>query len=134
MRCSTPLPSCAEAWGDELALLAGNWLREALVTLRIRRLHVDADRACSATTSATSSSTTTGWSRRDRDEPEAISTGEVLEIRPSDDWLEPVERHAAAALDMVFAQLLLKVAEEARGLPVHRDLAAKQPPRPGQGA
>ena len=64
-----------------------------------------------------------------RNVPKPISTDELLDIRPSESWLERVSDGLRPKLDMVVAQLLLKVSSEAEAFPFIEALAETHPDR-----
>lgn len=119
-------PERADSWARELTVLAHNWLREALVTYQFDR------------------STSLG-PRMQRDnygnffywdpdsqqfqgnQPQTIKIAKLLEIRPDEAWLARVESTLRPKIDMVSAQLLLKVGEETKAFPYIEGLAATNP-------
>ncbi|MBX3414697.1 MAG: hypothetical protein KF708_18560 [Pirellulales bacterium] len=123
-------PETAQEWRETLNLLATNWLREAQVTYKMD----DRNRLGPQ------------W-RRDRygnffyieDEagqnlyPQmngmlaAISTGELLDVRPSDEWLALVDESLQARFAAVFSQLYLKGNEEEQAFPYIERLAQTDP-------
>ena len=123
-------PERAGGWHDSVNLLAGNWLREAVVSYQLDQ------------------STRRGPSlRRDpfgnyfygeEDDPyrsmsrssnriSAIKTGDLLEIKPSDAWLALVSPSIKPKFDMICAQLYLKVNEDDTAFPYIEQLAAVYP-------
>jgi len=122
----TAAPELAGQWSAELSLLAANWLREAQhsyqfdeSTSRGPRMQRDAygnvfwyDM---------------GYGGRNNGMAAAIKTGDLLEIRPSDAWLAHVDATLRPRLSMIYAQLLLKVSEEAEAFPYIEALAASDP-------
>lgn len=118
-------PERAAEWRATLNLLADNWAREADFTYRFDQ------------------STQRGPARQ-RDYygnffyyeqqfnnrgnmPAAITTGKILDIRPSDAWLALIDAATRPRLDMLVAQLLLKVGEENEAFPYIERLAAEHP-------
>ncbi|MCY2960350.1 MAG: hypothetical protein NTY35_09310 [Planctomycetota bacterium] len=119
-------PERADSWSRELTMLAHNWLREAQVTYQFDR------------------STSLG-PRMQRDNygnffywdpdnqqfqgntPQTVKIAKILEIRPDAAWLARVEPTLRPKIDMVSAQLLLKVSEEAKAFPYIEGLAADYP-------
>lgn len=118
-------------WGPALELMAISWLRESAVTYQY-----DA-----------STSYAPGM-RRDMygnifysnpgDEDmymqgsragflQPISTGDLLEVRPGDNWLKHVSPSLRPKFDTVFAQLYLKVSEEEKALPYIESLVETHP-------
>ena len=123
-------PDRAAEWRRELTLLAGNWLREAVVTHKF------------------DSSTSLGprmqrdnygnffywndeWDPQGRmmqmNAPMPIPTAKVLDLRPGNDWVALVDATLQPRLHMMFAQLLLKVGEETPAFPHIEELAATHP-------
>ncbi len=123
-------PEQATKWQSTVNLLAGNWLKEAVAAYRygqsssrspmMRRdpfgnlYYIDEDEMYRRQSSQTS---------RIR----AIGTGDLLEIRPSDEWLKLVDGSLKPKFDMVFAQLYLKVNEEDEAFPYIEELATSHP-------
>ncbi len=118
-------PEQATKWQSTVNLLAGNWLKEAVAADRYGQ-----------------SSSRSPMMRRDpfgnlyymnQDEMNmrssqssrirAIATGDLLEIRPSDEWLKLVDESLKPKFDMVFARLYLKVNEEDEAFPYIEKLA-----------
>jgi hypothetical protein len=124
-------PELAKEWKTTLNMLAINWLEEAKSTYQYDR------------------STSSGPSfRRDmygniyytsQDQPynqyssssriSAISTGEILEVRPSDAWLDLVDVNIRPKFNMLVAQLLLKVNEEDKAFPYIEQICKTFPKR-----
>lgn len=122
-------PEKAREWSDSLNLLANNWLSEALFSYQydtstsrgpsLQRdsygnyFYFDNDRY-------TRSSRTTS-----RGTP--ITVGKLLDIKPSDEWLTYVFDGMKPKFAMVFAQLFLKVDEDADAFPYVESLAQTHP-------
>lgn len=121
-------PELAAEWKGTLSMLATNWLREAEFTYRYGQ------------------STSRGpmlqrdpfgnffyynnrGSSTNRNMPAPISTDDVLDIRPSQAWLDLIAEELRPKFDMVTAQLLLKVNEEAEAFPYIEELALSHPER-----
>jgi hypothetical protein len=120
-------PELADQWSSELSLLAANWLREALhsyqfdeSTARGPRMRRDAYGNVYWYDMGFGGSRNSGMAA-------AIGTGDLLEIRPGDEWLAHVEATLKPRLSMVYAQLLLKVGEETEAFPYIESLAASDP-------
>lgn len=118
-------PERAAEWQVELSLLAGNWLREAGITYQ----HDD-----STSLGPRMQRDTYGnyfyWDPgvvRRGNAPSPIRTAQMLDIRPSAEWLARVDTTLQPRIQMVFAQLLLKVAEDAAAFPYIEELAASHP-------
>jgi hypothetical protein len=120
-------PERAAEWQTTLNLLAVNWLNEATYTYEQDQ------------------STTRGPAlRRDPygnffyfdggasmrgNMPQPIKTGDMLELRPSEAWLAHVAPGLKPKLDMVTAQLHLKLSEEEQAFPFIESLAPVLPER-----
>src|SRR5260221_17629 len=122
-------PERADAWKVELALLAGNWLREAIVTYQF-----DTSTSLGPKMQRDSWGNFFYWNdewdgnnRMRGNNPAPITTAKILDVRPSDDWIARVDPTLQPRLHMAFAQLLLKVDEEAQAFPHIEELAATHP-------
>ncbi|MEQ1630901.1 MAG: hypothetical protein ABL997_00915, partial [Planctomycetota bacterium] len=115
-------PDRAAEWRTQLSILADNWLREA--------------------TSAYQFDQSSGYyssMRRDRygnffyyDESaesngQTIKVADVLDLRPSDQWIAKLEAGMQPKFAMMTAQLWLKVQEEAKAFPYIQELAKTHP-------
>ncbi|MCH8044017.1 MAG: hypothetical protein IID44_09900 [Planctomycetes bacterium] len=121
-------PERADKWRASLSILAENWLREADVSYRYdtsTSLGPNAQRDVYGNIfymqmmQAQAQQAARGL--------QAIATGELLEIRPSDAWLARVSASVRPSLHKAFARLYLKVHEEDRALPYIEQLAASHP-------
>ncbi len=118
-------PQLADQWKRELEVLADAWLREAQFTYQ------------------NDESTSLG-PRMERDYygnffyyeygggrrghmPTPLRTDKILDTRPSDDWLARLDPTLQPRFQMIFAQLLLKVGEEALAFPYIESLARSLP-------
>jgi len=116
-------PELGTRWRAALELLATNWLKEAVFSQqrdpstqrgpRMRRdyygnFYYYGD----------------DYVRTDNQTPTPIPTGKLLEVRPSDRWLDHVEEGIRPKFAMVTAELLLKVGEEREAFPYIERLAA----------
>lgn len=119
-------PQLADQWKRELEVLADAWLREAQFTYQ------------------NDESTSLG-PRMERDfygnyfyydyygggrrgnMPTPLRTDKILDTRPSDDWLARLDPTLQPRFQMIFAQLLLKVGEEALAFPYIESLARTLP-------
>ncbi len=118
-------PERASDWRSELSLLAGNWLREANVTYQY-----DDSTSLGPRMQRDTYGNYFYWDpgqQRRGNVPTAIRTAQMLEIRPSDEWLDRVDATLQPRVRMVFAQLLLKVGEDAAAFPYIEQLAASHP-------
>ncbi len=119
----------ADSWKNTLNLLALSWLREAALSYE----------------DDSSTGLTPGMQRdvygnifymdggmgirggRGNGGTSPISTGDLLEARPSDRWLSLIEPSLRSKFDAIFAQLYLKVGEESLAFPYIESLGAKYP-------
>lgn len=122
-------PERADQWKTELALLAGNWLREAIVTYQF-----DTSTSLGPKMQRDSWGNFFYWNddwdpmnRMRGNNPAPITVAKILDVRPSDEWLARVDETLQPRLHMAFAQLLLKVDEEAQAFPHIEQLAATHP-------
>lgn len=114
-------PELASKWRGTIALLANNWLQEALFTYTrdtssTRGQQMRFDSYGNVYYSSFSSS-------RGRSNQNPVPTNDLLDIRPSEDWLELVPAGLRPKLNMVTAQLLLKVEAEEEAFPYIERLA-----------
>lgn len=125
-------PAADGNWQQPLELLALGWLREAEFTFRfdtsksygpsMRRdsfgniYYADDD-------SGTDPDRMPGG-RRTR---AAVTTGEMLEVRPDEEWLAFVSPALRPRFDLVFARLFLKVSEDEQALPFIERVATTHP-------
>jgi hypothetical protein len=122
----TAAPELAGQWSSELSLLASNWLREAQHSYQF-------DESTSRGPRMQRDSYGNvfwydmGYGGRNNGMAAAIKTGDLLEIRPSDEWLAHVDATLRPRLSMIYAQLLLKVSEETEAFPYIEALAASDP-------
>lgn len=123
-------PERATEWKRELALLAGNWLREAIVTYKF-----DTSTSLGPRMQRDNFGNFFFWNddwdpemrMRGGNNPAPIATSKILDLRPGDDWVALVDATLQPRLHMIFAQLLLKVGEEAPAFPHIEELAATHP-------
>jgi len=117
----------AASWKSELALLAGNWLREG------EHSYVNDD---SKTLLQDMQRDMYGnffydpyyyRNRRTNTGAKAIRTGDLLEVRPSETWLSFVSEGIRPKYDMLYAQLYLKVAEDELAYPYIESLTKSHP-------
>jgi len=122
-------PELATQWKSELALLAGNWLREANVTYRF-----DTSTSLGPRMQRDNWGNFFYWNDEWNSEmqtrgsnPAPIATAKILDVRPSEAWIARVDETLQPRLHMAFAQLFLKVGEEAEAFPHIEQLAATHP-------
>jgi len=119
-------PERAGQWRAELDLLAGNWLSEALLSYQMddsTSLGPRVQRDVYGNVFYYDM----GWTGNRGMAPTPIRTAQVLEHRPSEAWLALVEDTLRPRLSMAYAQLYLKVGEEAEAFPYIEALAASEP-------
>lgn len=121
-------PEQASEWKKLLELLAVNWLREAEISYSDDKSSsmgptMQRDQYGNIFYSNTGSSISRSRNLR----LSAIGTGDLLEIRPSEDWLALVGPTLRPKFDSVLAQLYLKVAEEDLALPYIEKLGKDHP-------
>ena len=117
-------PELAGQWSDEMDLLAGNWLCEANVTYQ---LDTSTSRGPRMQRDVYGNFFYFDGMQHGGNAAEAIATGKLLELRPGEAWLELVSDTLRPRLAMVFAQLLLKISEEAEAFPYIESLASSDP-------
>jgi hypothetical protein len=115
-------PERGSEWRTQLSLLADNWLREVQATLQFDQ--------------------SSGYSprmRRDRygnffyvednqgENSQAIAAAAILDLTPSQGWIEKLEAGMQPKFAMLTAQLWLKVQEEAKAFPFIEQLAKTHP-------
>jgi len=126
-------PERAGEWGPTLSLLAANWLREADYS-RVWDRSTKRGPAMQRDAYGNVFYYDFYYSQSNRvpsNQPQPIATAELLDIRPSDAWLEHVAAGLAPRIDMVTAQLLLKVGDEESAFPFIERLAPALPDRAG---
>jgi hypothetical protein len=116
-------PERAGEWRATLNLLAANWMREAIYSY-----HNDESKSLGPMMQrdAFGNIYYRNWYNPggNRNQPQAIPTGDVLECRPEEDWLAHVDAGARPRFAMLFAQLYLKVGEEEHAFPHIEALAS----------
>lgn len=124
-------PERAEEWRATLDLLAGNWLREALLTYRF-----DTSTALGPRMQRDPYGNFYYWDPEQQmqmqmqmqgQRPAPIKTADVLEFRPDDAWLARIEAALQPKFEMAFAQLYLKVGAEDQAFPFIERIAASHP-------
>jgi hypothetical protein len=118
-------PERATEWKQKLEVLGTNWLREALVTHQY-----DDSTSLGPKMQRDNYGNFYYWDGGQQyrgQGPKPIRTSQVLEIRPTDEWLARVDAPLLPRFHMIFAQLLLKVSEEERAFPYIEKLAATHP-------
>ena len=117
----------AESWSDQLALLAGNWLKEGEHSYKnddSKTLLQEMQRDMYGNFFYDPYYYRSRTSSRG---PKPIRTGDLLEVRPSQTWLGFVSKGMRPKFDMLYAQLYLKVAEDELAYPYIESLAKTHP-------
>ena len=119
----------AENWKGQLELLAGTWLTEANIA------YTD-DRSTSRGPSMNRDMYGNIFYFNGMMQPQmprssgrltAISTNELLDIKPSDQWLDLIDKNLRPQFDSVLARLYLKVSEDELAFPYLESLAEAYP-------
>jgi hypothetical protein len=121
-------PEQASQWKKLLELLAVNWLREAEISYsddNASSMGPSMQRDQYGNIFYSNSASSVSRSRSTR--LSTIGTADLLEIRPSEEWLEMVGATLRPKFDSVLAQLYLKVSEEDLALPYIEKLAKNHP-------
>ena len=119
----------AQQWKPTISLLANNWLREATHTYTYdesTRLGPRLARDRYGNYYYGNEDVSYNRSRMSN-QPDAIVTAELLKIRPSEKWLEYVHQGLKPKFQKIYAQLYLKVSEEADAFPYIETLAQTHP-------
>lgn len=118
-------PELAEQWQPILRLLALNWLQEAKVA---KQYDTSTSRRASMRRDAYGNLYYyNGPMMQQAGRIQAIPLGKLLDMRPSDVWLDMVSDSARPEFDKLTAQLLLKVGEDDEAFPYVETLAASHP-------
>ncbi len=118
-------PELADSWSRELTMLAHNWLREAQVTYQF-----DKATSLGPRMQRDNYGNFFYWDPEQQFQgnlPKTIKIAKLLDSRPGEAWLARVEDTLRPKLDMITAQLLLKVSEEDKAFPYIEGLAATYP-------
>ncbi len=118
-------PERATEWTRELGLLADNWLHEAQLTYEL-----DDSGSLNPRMQRDRYGNFYYWNRSyggRNDEPTPIATAEILETRPNDEWIAHLDATLRPRFQILFAQLLLKVGEDAAAFPYIETIAATLP-------
>jgi hypothetical protein len=125
-------PQKADEWRDTLHLLAANWLREATHSYVYDRStslgpRLQRDPFGNMFYMNDDGEAYNPYMQRDANQPQAIKVAELLQIKPSDAWLKLVKDGMRPKFDMLFAQLYLKVGEDAKSFPYVEQIARTHP-------
>lgn len=119
-------PERATEWRAELGVLAGNWLREALVTYQLDESQGLGPRM---QRDPWGNIFYYDWNMGRRgNAAEPITTRKIMETRPDDAWLALLDDAVRPRFDILYAQLYLKVGAETNAFP-HIERLAKSYPR-----
>jgi hypothetical protein len=121
-------PELAGEWGASLNLLANNWLTEALYSYVNDE---STSRGPALQRDNYGNFFYYNYSRRSssQNQPLPVPVGELLDMRPSEAWLALISDGLRPKIDVVVAQLLLKVNEEDEAFPHIERLASSHPER-----
>ena len=120
-------PEKADSWGDMLHLLASNWLREATYS---RKYDQTTSRGPTMTRDMYGNYFYSGSSRSSsppQGMPRPISSGEVLDVKPTEQWLKYLQPGYRSQFSIETARLHLRVKEEAEAFPYIETLAPTHP-------
>lgn len=120
-------PERAQEWRLAVGLLAGNWLKEAVHSYSYDQSTSRGPRLQRDPFGNFFYYDMNNQNRGGRVPVQAIATGELLDIRPGDAWLDLVDDGARPKYAMLYAQLLLKVNEEDEAFPFIEQLADTHP-------
>lgn len=116
----------AESWKETLNLLSLSWLREAVVCYtddNSSTLNPNMQRDLYGNIFYLNNRRASVSSR----ETAPVSTGDLLEVRPSKRWLELLDPSLKPKFDAIYAQLYLKVGEENLAFPFIESLGSEYP-------
>ncbi len=125
-------PERATAWRETLTLLAGNWLREAEHSRLYDRSsglgpRMQRDRFGNIYYLNLDEPMPNYMQMQQPNVPQAIRTGDLLDVRPGEKWHSFIDDGMKPQLAMVTAQLYLKVNEEEKAFPYIEQLAMSHP-------
>ncbi|MCA9199916.1 MAG: hypothetical protein KDA87_20390, partial [Planctomycetales bacterium] len=121
-------PELAQDWQTQLNLLAMNWLKEAEYTQQqAQTSSMNAMLRRDVYGNYYYSEDYDYNSRRMSGQSSPIETPDMLENRPTDDWLALLSPSIQPKFQMIFAQLYLKVNEEEKAFPFIEAFAQSQP-------
>jgi len=120
-------PQLADEWKRELEVLADAWMREALFTYQ----NDDSTQlGPSMQRDPYGNFFYYDWGGNQRSHmPKALRTDKLLDTRPTDAWLSRIDATLQPRFQILFAQLLLKVGEDATAFPYIEGLARTLPKR-----
>lgn len=119
-------PELSQEWRSSLQLLAQNWLNEAQHSYRNDQ---STSMGPMMQRDAFGNFFYYNYNQfnRNQNQVQAIPTGEILEIKPGDQWMALLEESVRPKFSMVVAQLYLKVNEDDLAFPYIEDLAQTHP-------
>jgi len=114
-------PEQAKKWRPTLSLLAGNWLKEAEFSHQFDRSTMLGPRLRRDMWGnfyyAGEEPMHPMMMQQQQNMPRAVVTGELLDTKPTDAWIQRIDHSLRPKLAMTYAQLYLKMSEEAKALP-----------------
>ncbi|MCA9061856.1 MAG: hypothetical protein KDA96_02325 [Planctomycetaceae bacterium] len=121
-------PEQAKEWSSVLHLMAVNWLREAVYssqfdTTSSRGPVMQRDEFGNLFWTSESSGSLAGRNGN----PSAAASGQLLDVRPTTEWLAFVDPTYLPTFDVTTARLHLKVKEDEKAFPYIESLAATHP-------
>ena len=120
-------PELAAEWRGALDLLASNWLKEAQHSYIYDTSSTRGPRMTRDVYGNTFYRSYSASMRRNI--PDPIRTDQLLDVQPSELWLEHVSEALRPKYAMVLAQLLLKVGDESEAFPFIERMAGSLPER-----
>ena len=125
-------PPRAKEWRDTLTLLAANWLKEAEFSYRMDTStslgpRIRRDPYGNFFYMYDDEPMPQMMMGREPNQPLPIVTRDLLQARPTDDWLGLIDEGVQPKIRMLFAQLFLKVGEENKAFPYIEGLANTHP-------
>jgi hypothetical protein len=125
----TAAPDTAKNWHEVLSILAANWLREANLAYQFDTstsagpvMQRDAYGNIYYLNNRVGSTSSVSSGRI-----AAIATGDLLELKPAEAWMELVDESLRPEFQQATARLYLKVKQESDALPFIEQLAASYP-------
>ncbi len=121
-------PDQARNWSSTLHMLAMNWLREAEFSYRYDQrnnygFEMQRDRYGNIYYMDQGESNSGYTPNR----VQAIASDEIIDFKPSEDWLKYVEVSAQPSFDIVYARLYLKIGKEDKAFPYIEAMAKEFP-------
>ena len=123
-------PETANSWREVLSLLATNWLREADIAYKYDTSTSAGpmmQRDAYGNIYYLNKQAVGGSSGIARGRISAIATGDLLELKPAEAWMELVDKSLRPDFQQATARLYLKIKQESEALPFIEQLAASYP-------